>query len=288
MSISSKDFEIILTLAEYKNITHAAEKLYITQPALSKRINYIENEIATQLVIRTKKGVYFTPSGEEVIKSARKIIFEIENLKENLKTKKGTVCGTLNIGISMNYSYFRLPSLLSIFRNEFPDVDINMTVEHSRNLYKLLNTRKIDVAILRGDFDWKQNKFLLAQENICAIKSQQYKKDSFNNIPLIQRKSDTAFESQVFEWMLENDIKIPNSKLIVDNLITTVEMVERDLGWAVVPRICLDNFSGIITPLYFKDQTPIIRSTYLMFSDNAQKLPQVNAFIKTVREFHNI
>ena len=61
-------------------------------------------------------------------------------------------------------------------------------------------------------------------------------------------------------------------------------MVERGLGWGIVPEICLNDFQGHIRPLFFENGEPLIRSTYLMFTKQALELPQVRVFIELVRQ----
>ena len=65
--MDDKDYEILLALSEKKSISKAAEKLFITQPALSKRIQKIEKELDIQLLCRTSKGILLTPLGEGII-----------------------------------------------------------------------------------------------------------------------------------------------------------------------------------------------------------------------------
>ena len=62
--MDEKDYELLLELYEQKNITKVAQKLFLTQPAISKRIQKMEEELQCQLFLRSKKGVLFTPAGE--------------------------------------------------------------------------------------------------------------------------------------------------------------------------------------------------------------------------------
>ena len=75
--------------------------------------------------------------------------------------------------------------------------------------------------------------------------------------------------------------------IFVDNITTCVEMVTRGLGWAIVPEICLNGFSGDIRPLTFANGEPFVRSTYIMYTDTALSLPQAEAFINIVRNQEN-
>lgn len=284
--MDERDFELLEKLYETKNITHTAEAFYITQPALSKRIAQIESELDVTLIIRSRQGVRFTPEGEEVLASCRKAAAELSAMRERLALTKDYVCGTLNAGISINYSQYRLPSVLASYRKKYPHVKTHVTSGHSRHLYMQLLEGQIDVAILRGEFDWKEHRVLIERENVCVIMNREYEGCDMNSVPYIGRSSDVSFERELAQYLRENQISVSENGIFVDNISTCVEMVKSGLGWSVVPGICLDGFDGVIRPLRFANGEPFVRSTYLLYSDNALQLPQVKAFIDLVQEYH--
>ena len=65
--MDEKDYELLHALDETRNITHAADKLYMTQSALSKRIKALEQELGVEIVLRSRQGIRFTPAGEQVL-----------------------------------------------------------------------------------------------------------------------------------------------------------------------------------------------------------------------------
>ena len=65
--MDEKDFELLEALDETRNITHAADKLYMTQSALSKRIKSMEQELGVEILLRSRQGIRFTPAGEKVL-----------------------------------------------------------------------------------------------------------------------------------------------------------------------------------------------------------------------------
>ena len=65
-------------------------------------------------------------------------------------------------------------------------------------------------------------------------------------------------------------------------------MVKNGLGWSVLPEICLKDYSGIVRPLSFADGEPFVRSTYLLYTDQAAQLQQVKAFVDLVKEENHV
>lgn len=281
--MDERDFELLATLNKTRNITHAADILYISQSSLSKRIRIIERELGVSLMLRSRQGIHFTAAGEAVLKHTHEAARQMALMRKAIETSRDYICGTLNAGVSINYSLYRLPDLLASYREKYPHVNTYITADQSRNLYLQLLDGVIDVGILRGEYDWKSGKFLLEREKICAIYNQQYKDQPLSEIPYIGRKTDAELERELAQWMHENDIQTEKHGVYVDNITTCVEMVRRGLGWAIVPEICLNNFEGCIRPLFFANGEPFLRSTYIMYSTQALALPQVKAFIDLVK-----
>lgn len=87
--MDERDFELLIALNETKNITRAADKLFITQSSLSKRIHAIEKELDICLLLRSRQGVHFTPEGEVVLKRATEAACILDVMRSDLGRKKG-------------------------------------------------------------------------------------------------------------------------------------------------------------------------------------------------------
>lgn len=281
--MDERDFELLSVLNKTRNITQAADVLYISQSSLSKRIQAIEQELGVSLMLRSRQGVHFTAAGEIVLKHTLEAAKQLSLMRKALEASQHYICGTLNAGISINYALFRLPDLLAAYRKKYPHVNTCITTDQSRKLYLELLEGSIDVAILRGEYEWRGEKFLLEREKICAIYNQQDQDKPLSEIPFIGRKTDAEFERSVAHWMHENNIQPEKRGIYVDSIITCVEMVRRGLGWAIVPEICLKDFKGCIRPLFYENGEPFLRSTYLMYSEQSLALPQVAAFIDLIK-----
>lgn len=286
--MNERDFEILNVLAQTGNITKAAESLFVTQSALSKRISSIEEELGIILMKRSRHGIHFTPEGEKVLEYTRTASEAFADMRQKIESCKGIVSGTLKAGISINYSLYYLPDLLVEYRHLYPQVNLQIVSEHSRHIYQQLINNEIDVAIIRGDYSWTEGRILLLRDRICAITSSVDKDRNLRDIPYIGRKSDLGYERMVSQWLREHDLQPKTYGIHVDNLTTCVEMVSRGLGWAIVPDICLGTFSGEIHPLSLSNGEPMERLTYMFYSNDAIMYPQVKAFIDLAHQHHRI
>ena len=109
--MDEKDLLIFLTLADTGNLTRTAEKLYLSQPTLSKRLQNMEADLGAALFLRSKQGVTLTPAGEAAREVIQRTARELNTLREQLQMRKDTICGTLRIEASIDYSKYRLPQV---------------------------------------------------------------------------------------------------------------------------------------------------------------------------------
>ena len=282
------DLRMLAVLNETHNITKAAEQLFLTQSALSKRISALEQDLNITLLARTQQGVRFTPDGEKVLSYTSQAETLFQNMRNQLTLDKGIISSTLNLGVTNNYAQFCLTDVFIPFRLAYPHITTNIITNHSRKILAQLEDGILDVAIIRGEHHWSEKTVLLNTENICAIRCQDDKDKPLHSIPYIGRLTDNLLDRKITKWLHENDLITNQPGINVENIITCVSMVEHGLGWAIIPEIALHSFSGIVTPLVYKDGTPLLHHTYLVYSDRSRRLPQINAFIEMILSQFNL
>lgn len=150
--MNTDDYRYILTIAEEKSITRAAEKLFITQPALSQRIKHVRKELGIELFISDKNGIHLTNDGRCFARYARKILQEEENMKQELQELHNLEKGALSIGVPQmsNSKYFK--HLVSTFHIMHPQIRLNIMEFPSLELKKFLLNGKIDLGIFHMSY----------------------------------------------------------------------------------------------------------------------------------------
>ncbi len=282
--MDEKDYELLHALDETRNITHAADKLYMTQSALSKRIKALEQELGVEIVLRSRQGIRFTPAGEQVLLHSAAAAREMEKMRRQLASIQGEACGTLRAGISVNFSYYRLPEVLTEYHKAYPKVRLDIATGHSRNIYQQMLDSSLDVAVLRGEYPWDGTQFLLSQENICLICSEENKDRPISDYLYIDHSSDATISAQMARWRYENGVTNDAGNFVVDNIMVCREMVERGLGWALMPEVALDDFKGYVKPCTFENGEPFVRRTYIFCQRDAAALPQVQLFMDMLKK----
>jgi len=133
------------------NITAAAERLYTSQPGVSKQLKLLEEELGMQLFTRRGKSLgAVTPAGERVIERARAIMLEVENIRSLASEYFDEDNGTLSIGTTHTQARYVLPEIIAEFRRRFPNITLNLHQGTSEQIADMVAGNKIDFAIATG------------------------------------------------------------------------------------------------------------------------------------------
>jgi LysR family cys regulon transcriptional activator len=136
------------------NITAAAEKLFTSQPGVSKQLRLLEEELGLQLFARKGKSLgSITPAGEQVIEHARFIMEEAENIRTLAASYFQEEEGTLSIATTHTQARYVLPDVVRQFRNRYPRVGLNLHQGTSEQIADMVSANDIDFAIATGSHD---------------------------------------------------------------------------------------------------------------------------------------
>ena len=137
----------VLCVAEEKNISKAAEKLFITQPTLSQHINKLEKNIGVQLFDRNTTPLTLTYAGEKFVEIASRILEAEKELIQEMEDINGLCKGRLTIGISPIHGSSLLPTILPKYKERFPNIEIVLVEENAHKLEELAERGKTDITI---------------------------------------------------------------------------------------------------------------------------------------------
>lgn len=286
--MNATEAEIIKILAEEKNMRKAAERLFLTQPALSQRLQTIEKEWGEQLFIRSQKGLTPTPAGELVIQYAHETIARKEEIFEKLHALNSKVHGTLKIACASIVGQNWLPKVLKDFVTQYPDAKISLITGWSSEIVKALYEGEAQVGIVRGQVEWKGKKMHLFRDMMYLVDKEIEKIDdvSTTNRPFIQFKSDSNYYQEIQLWWQRHFSSNPRRQIIVDQIETCKQMAMNGIGYAILPSITLngqENVNKIPITNTGKD-TELTRDTWLIGYESSFELRQVEAFVEVVKD----
>lgn len=133
------------------NITAAAERLYTSQPGISKQLKLLEQELKVQLFTRKGKSLAaITPAGRDVIARARKIMREVDNIRSLASDLSDEEEGTLSLATTHTQARYVLPEIIRAFRERYPKVNLEMHQGTSEQIAELVANNAVDFAIATG------------------------------------------------------------------------------------------------------------------------------------------
>lgn len=284
--MDEKDWTIIRTVYNVKNITKAAEKLHITQPALTYRLQQISEELSIKIFVRSKNGVKFTPEGELLVNYANKMTNHLRQLKDQILNLSTEVRGELRIGVYSNFAYYNLPSLLEKFLSLYPEVQIKVISGWSSKIHHLLQNEEIHIGIIRGDYEWNGSKLLLNEDPLCLISKSKLDLSELPKLPRIDYNTDPELEQTINTWWKYHYKQFPIITMEVDKAETCKEMVMKGLGYGIIPNYLLqsENSELFIHQLTDLNNQLILRNLWMLYHNNDLNLSVVAAFVDFMKQ----
>lgn len=123
--------EYFVAVADERNVTRAAERLYAAQSTVSAGLRSLEQELGVALFERTTRSISLTPAGEDLLSSARSIVDEWESMREAASESRTGLRGRVSIGTFTAMPLMDLPRVLGQFGRDFPLVDVHLTASPS-------------------------------------------------------------------------------------------------------------------------------------------------------------
>lgn len=293
--MKEQDCQILIFIYEEQNITKAAVRLFISQPALTYRLRQIEAEYEIKIINRNKNNISFTPEGEYLVQFARQLILEINETKDYIRQIKDGAHGPLRVGVSSNFALYKLPPTIHDFIKINPRIQLKVNSSWSSEIVQILEKNQIHVGIVTGDYDWYDEKHLLYTDPITIIYNHPIKLNELHLLPRINykpngithntKRSVTPLTKLVEKWWQDNIEAPPFISMEVDKAETSKEMVKNNLGYSILPRSCLtDNDHFYQHNLHTEQGQPIMRKTWMLYRQSSLKISAVDYFVEYMKK----
>lgn len=137
----------VLAVAEHKNFTKAAQKVFVTQPTLSMQIQKLEEELEITIFDRTKKPIQLTEVGQKIVQQARNIVNESDRIQDIVDQQKGFIGGIFRLGVIPTVMPTLLPMFIGNFLKKYPKVKLKIEELHTEAIIEKLKEGHLDAAI---------------------------------------------------------------------------------------------------------------------------------------------
>lgn len=143
-----RELQYLVALATHRNFRRAAEVCLVSQPTLSTQIRKLEDELGVVLVERGPRMVMLTPAGRDAVERARRILSEVEEMKQAARRSRASEAGTLRLGVFPTLGPYLLPHVVPLIRARFPDLELLLFEDKSDLLRTRLAQGTLDAAFL--------------------------------------------------------------------------------------------------------------------------------------------
>jgi DNA-binding transcriptional LysR family regulator len=141
---------IFHAVAEERSISRGAERLHISQPAVSKQLAEFERSMGSTLFDRGPRGVRLTEAGKTLHRYSRRLFTVEREAERALRELRGMERGRLSLGASTSIGAYLLPSVLAVFHRAYPGIEIDLEISNTENVQKALEDGTLDIGFTEG------------------------------------------------------------------------------------------------------------------------------------------
>ena len=300
--------EYVYAVYEEKSFSKAAQKLYITQPALSTAIKKVEKKIGSPIFDRSTSPIGLTPSGEVYIDAIEKLFALEQNTINQLNNLNGLLTGKLSIGGTIFFTSFILPGILGEFSRKYPQIKIELIEGTTSQLTDKLMGEELDLIIDNSELDDKNyEKYYYNTERIILavpkefeinkelkeyqltsadIRNRLHRDDDFPALPLLK---NTPFifvkeENSIYKRgvkMCSRQNYTPNITLKPDQVVSAFNMAGKGIGATFIPDALVESLSYEVPLCYYKmEESLAVRQVYFYKKRNKYLTKTMEEFIR--------
>lgn len=287
--MDTQNLRAFTLVAENRSFSIAAQKLHLTQPAVSKRVALLEQQLDTQLFDRIGRSVSLTEAGVALLPHARNVHRELLDAEQSVRDLSGEVSGRLRLATSHHIGLHRLPPVLSELSKNYPRVQIDIEFMDSEQAYELVSQGKVELAVITLAPEdetglitqpvWHDPlDFLVGTEHPLA-KSNNTALQQLSDWPAILPGLNT-YTGQIIKALFEqHQVKLQIS--LATNYLETIRMMTAvGLGWTVLPRSMKD--ASLIS--IEVDEIAIERTLGLVYHRDRTLSRAASAFIELLQK----
>lgn len=287
LNLTIRQLRTIVAVARHRKISHAANAIGLTSPAVTIQLKQAEIELGSQLFIREKTGVTVTEAGQMVLDHALKMLSSLDALEEDMKALATLGSGTIRLGVVSTGIYFA-PQIIAAFTAKYPEIEVKLVADNRVEIIKRLKNHEIDVALMgrppKG-FDVNStiigdhpNVFVANPNHVLAQKIDIHPRElAEHQIIIREQGSGTRTLYELFMTEVMGEMKFPPKEMNSNETIK--QAVIAGLGIAFLSGHTLEQEieTGKVTILDVVD-TPIRRHWFLVRRTSREATAAIRAF----------
>ena len=237
---------ILRAVANDGSFKNAARSLFLTQPAISLQIQNLEKQLKTTLFDRTKKQIELTEAGNLLVRYSNRILALCEESSRALDDLSELQSGKLIIGASQTTGTYLMPKIIGLFRQEYPNINVQLNVDSTRKIAWQIMNRQVDIGIVGGEIPKELQKILditpYVEDELALIVPQSHpfvklgniKKEDLYNLKFITLDPYSTIRTVVDDTLSKNGIDV--TRLKVEMELNSIEAIKKNTQYTKLKR----------------------------------------------------
>ncbi|MEM9056017.1 MAG: hydrogen peroxide-inducible genes activator [Pseudomonadota bacterium] len=250
--ISLKQLRYAIAVERTRHFRKAAEACAVSQSALSTAISELENQLRAQIFERDNKKVLVTPIGEHILRIARSIDTEVDQLYQLAQREQAPLSYPLSLGVIPTIGPYLLPKVLPSVRRQHPDFELTIVEEQTQVLVEKVRSGELDTAVIALPFEfdnlhafefWEEDLFLVTHKGSPFAELETIDTDRLSDASLLLLGEGHCLRDHALAVCKLQAGRMRKS-LAGTSMYTLVQMVAGNMGSTVVPEMALDQLLG--------------------------------------------
>ncbi len=267
-----KELRSFIHVAELGSLVRAADRLGLSQPALSRHVRILEEELGVRLLRRTGRGVVPTDSGEIVARHAREVLDHVARMSDEVAARRAAVTGRLAFGLPPSVGVSVTGPLVEAYRAAYGAVALQVIEDLSGAIQDRLLTGELDLAILYEGATsaslatrqvFTEELWLVGAQGGGLAEAESIPFEAVSGYPLILPGRRHGLRAVIEQHAFRHAVTL-RTDIEVDSLRAQLDLVRRGLGYTILPRTTLqvgNNSEGLVAVAIA--EPPLLRSWVL-------------------------
>lgn len=293
MNLEIRHFRLVKAIVEDGSIANAADGLHLTPSALSHQLREAELQVGAKIFYRINKKLVLTEVGEKILHAAHTILDELVDIEEEVKRTIKGEAGNIRLSTECYTSYHWLPAVLTKFKADFPNIDVQIVFEATHQPIQKLLEGEINLTITSDPIDSKKIEYLeLFRDEMVALVSESHPwndkqyvtAEDFSSENLIVHSKPLSSVT-VYQKVLKPASVKPGDITILPLTEATVEMVKADMGVTVMAKWALHPFlnNNLLKTIRVTPEG-LFRQHFAAILNDEDRPVYYNYFIKFLKE----
>ncbi|WP_353462904.1 LysR family transcriptional regulator [Mammaliicoccus sciuri] len=272
--------QILKVIVEEEGFTNAAEKLYKSQPSISRDIKTLEEKYQIKIFENTRKHIILTEEGRELYNYACQLAILDEQLQTKINQHKEDVKGKFVIGTSHTFGQSMLLDLTIYLQTKYPKLNIHIYVYNSADILSKLKDYSLDLGIIEKPvLDDKINSEVLTRDKLLLVKNKQTNQN-LNQLRCYVRETGSGI--RYYQDMLLQQLNLTSRKVVINDNQLILDLVKQNMGFTILSNFSIKSFDEdyIVT-----NDLDLNRNFFVVSNNSRYKTNKYNTIVNEIKNY---